>query len=261
MKKTLLLLFIPFLGFGQSNVIKAKLIQTIEVQADEFIGYDNFDSFYYTLNNVLCKKTKDNFYQYQNLQYGKITKVDLVNPLRILVFYAEFNSAVLLDNQFNEIQSISFSQLETPTIVSAIGLSGQNKLWIYNTTDQQIGLYDLSSKTIKNLNVPIKEKFTFYQTDLNYFHWIDFNSIWHTSTIFGNVTTNGKIISQQNLQIKDSEILIYEIDNAVFIENTLTKNKYQISGIENSFKKMFYKDQILSIFTNNKILRYKIILP
>ena len=261
MKYSILLLFITFVGFGQSKIIEAKLFQTLEVKADDFIGYDNFDSYYYNLNNVLYKKTKDKLYQYQNLKFGNITKVDLVNPLRILVFYADFNSAVLLDNQFNEIQSISFSELETPTIVSAIGLSGQNKLWIYNTTNQQIGLYDLSSKTIKDLNVPIKEKFTFYQTDLNYFHWIDSNSIWNTSTIFGNVTTNGKINSQQNLQIKDSEIIIYEIDNLVYIENTLTKNKYQISNIENSFEKMFYKDQILSIFTNHRILRYKIKLP
>jgi hypothetical protein len=34
----------------------------------------------------------------------KITKVDLQNPLKIVLFYESFNSALLLDNQLNEIQ-------------------------------------------------------------------------------------------------------------------------------------------------------------
>ena len=262
MKKIFFILFfIPIICFSQSKTIVAELLVDFTLKADEFIGFDSYNSCYYIEKNVLYKKQNDKIYQYQNVQFGKISKVDLVNPLKILIFYADFNSVVVLDNQFNEIQTISFSSLENPVLVSAVGLSIQNKLWIYSASYQQIGLYELASKKINYINVPIKEKFVFYQSDLNYFNWIDSNSNWYTTNLFGNVVSNGTVNSIEKLQIINDTYLMYQKDNAVFLENRLTKNEYKINNIENSFDKMFYKDQILSIFTNHKILRYKIILP
>jgi hypothetical protein len=262
MKKTVLyFLIIPLVAFSQSKVIDAKLYQSISIIADDFIGYDSYDFCYYISNNVLFKKQNEKIFQYQNLQYGKITKVDIVNPLRILIFYENFNAVVLIDNQFNEIQTILFSELENPTIVSAIGTCGQNKLWLYNSLTQQIELFDIITNTSKAINVPIKEKFLFYQTDLNYFQWIDANFIWHISNIYGNIKQNGKINSIENLQIINSDLIIFKLDKEILLKNIYTKNEYKIENIENSFEKMFYKDQILSIFTNHLILRYKIILP
>jgi hypothetical protein len=45
--------------------------------------------------------------------WEKITKVDLQNPLKIVLFYESFNSALLLDNQLNEIQKINFPATQT----------------------------------------------------------------------------------------------------------------------------------------------------
>lgn len=50
------------------------------------------------------KKNNTQLWQYKNLSLGKITKIDLQNPLKIVLFYEGFNSVILLDNQLNEIQ-------------------------------------------------------------------------------------------------------------------------------------------------------------
>ena len=54
------------------------------------------------------------FYSYicTQKEHRKIKKVDLINPLKVTLFYEEFNTVVLLDNQMNEIQKIDFSKNE-----------------------------------------------------------------------------------------------------------------------------------------------------
>lgn len=263
MKNVFIIIFLvcSLKSTSQNNSIEAQFKDRHLIDVDDFIGYDNFGSYYFSKNNVFYKNNEGKLLQYQNLQLGTISKIDIINPLKIIVFYKDFNSVVLLDNQLNEIQKINFSEIENSIIVSAIGMSGQNKLWLFNETNQQIALFDLTTNQVKNLNVPIKEKFLFYQTDFNYFNWINSNKELETCNIFGRVFLGEKIETIENLKIINNNTVLYTKGNIVFIEDFSSKNVYQIVNIENSFKKIFYKDQILTIFTNHEIINYKINIP
>ncbi len=247
--------------FGQNEKIIATKIDSVQFIAQNFIGVDNHGNYFFENENVLYKKTPTSVLQYQNIQLGNIKKVDILNPLKIVVFYEDFNSVVLLDNQLNEMQKINFSEIEIPIIVSAVGISGQNKLWIYNATNQQIGLFDLSLNEITNLNIPVKEKLNSYQTDFNYFYWIDNDNLLQTCTVFGKILPPKPITNTDNLIIIKDNIVLYIKNSSLYLEDFSTKKVYQIVNIENSFKKMFYKEQILTIFTNQGITNYKITLP
>lgn len=246
---------------GQIQTIKATLINSETIAADDFVGYDGFGNCFFIKNNVLFKKTEKLLLNYQNLALGKIKKVDILNPLKVIVFYEEFNTVVLLDKQMNEIQKIDFSKNETPIIASAIGISGQNKLWVYNSLNQQIGLYDIATNQFKNLGVPIKENLLFYQTDFNNFNWIDKQNQWFTCSIFGRVINNGKLEYQNQMQLLDKNVVLYLKENELFLFDRSSSLDYKIVIKEKSFKKFYYKDQFLSIFTNQEITNYKITLP
>jgi hypothetical protein len=263
MKKTLCLFtfFIFYIGFSQNQKLTPSRIETIVLKADTFIGFDGFSNCFFTKNNVLYKKVDTSFLQYQNVALGKITKVDITNPLKALVFYEEFNTAVILDNQLNEIQKIEFSKLETPVIVTAIGISGQNKLWTFDNMNQQLGLYDLNTNSYQTIGNPIKEGISYYQTNFNYFHWIDKQNQWNTSTIFGRITQNGKVEISNNLQLLDENKVLFLKDNTLFIRDRNLNKLYEIEIVEKSFKNFYYKDQILSIFTDQGITNYKITIP
>ncbi len=248
-------------SFCQSQSIITTKLDSINFEADDLVGTDGFGNYFFLKNNVLVKRNENGIQQYQNISLGKIKKVDLINPLKVLVFYEEFNAIVLLDNQMNEIQKIEFSKNETPIIVSATGMSGQNQLWIYNSIDQQIGLYDMATNTYKSLGVPIKENLLFYQTDFNYFHWIDTNNQWFSCSIFGRTTTNGLLKNQTGLQLLDNNAIVYFKANALYWLDRNTHKEYKIEIVENSFKNFYYKNQILSIFTTQGITNYKITLP
>ena len=256
-----LLFSYSLLATGQIQTIKTTFIKSESIEADDFVGYDGFENCFYIKNNVLFKKTEKLLLNYQNLALGKIKKVDILNPLKVIVFYEEFNTVVLLDKQMNEIQKIDFSKNEVPIIASAIGISGQNQLWLYNSLNQQIGLYDIANNQYKNLGVPIKENLLFYQTDFNDFNWIDKQNQWYSCSIFGRVINNGFLQHQNQMQILNKNTLLYSKENALFLIDRTTALEYKIEIVEKSFEKFYCTDQILSIFTNHEIRNYKITLP
>jgi hypothetical protein len=255
------IIFICWTANSQSQSITVSKINTITHEMDDFVGFDGLGNYFFIKNNVLYKQTSTELLQYQNLLLGKIDKVDLVNPLKVVVFYKAFNTVVVLDNLMNEIQRIDFSSPEIEIIASATGISSRNKLWVFNVLNQQIGLYDLNSNTYQNLGVPIKNEIDVYQTDFNYFHWINEKNEWNTSTIFGRVTINGIVDASDQIHFIDLTRMLFSIDGKLYFKDLKENQLYQIDIFEKSFKKFYYKDQILSIFTDRGITNYKITLP
>jgi len=260
-KFIILFYFFSQLIFCQTIKLPTTRIDFIEMDADFFIGFDGFKNYYYLKNNILYKKNDTSILQYQNLYLGKISKVDILNPLKIIVFYESFNSVILLDNQLNEIQKIEFSNLETPILATAVSVSGQNKLWVFDGLNQQLGLLNLSTNQFQIIGNPIKNGILNYQTNFNYFHYIDKNNDWNTYNIYGQHFQDKAIEKNIQTQFIDNEKYFFTTNDSLFLKDLSSDKLYEIEIVEKTFKKMYYKDQILSIFTHKGITNYKIIIP
>ncbi|WP_173966544.1 hypothetical protein [Flavobacterium collinsii] len=250
--------------FSQSQKIKTVPLSHFTNTSDQFLGYDSFGYYYQIKNNVFSKTKGKEVFEYKNVSLGTITKVDLQNPLKIVLFYEDFNTAVLLDNQLNKITDINFSLNNTPIIVSAIGMSTQNQLWIYNTLNQQIGLFDYLNNEYKTVSTPLTETIKYYQTDFNTFYWIDKKNNWFSCTIFGKTTALGKVPDFDAIEIVNNHQYIFSKANLLYFKDITTPDSNAFSEIEvleKSFDKFCYKDQILSIFTAKEITNYKIVTP
>ncbi|MFE3847337.1 hypothetical protein ACFX5D_05075 [Flavobacterium sp. LB3P45] len=248
------------IAFGQNQKLLSSKINHLTIDADQFLGYDQF-GYYYTLKNNVFSKIKDTeTLEYKNISLGKITKVDLLNPLKIVLFYENFNTVILLDNQLNETQKINFSENTVPIVATAIGIASQNQLWIYNSLNQQIGLYDYLKKDYKTISTSFPESIKYYQSDFNTFHWIDKKNNWFSCDIFGKITKKEKISDFDSIEIISDNQLIISKDSILTIDNEKNQ-KFEIEILEKTFKKFCYKDQILSIFTSQGITNYKIIIP
>jgi len=64
-------------------------------------------------------------------RYGKIAYIDVSNPLKILLFYEEFGTIVMLDRFLNNINSLDLRQLGFYQ-VTCIGLAYDNNIWVYD---------------------------------------------------------------------------------------------------------------------------------
>ena len=256
-----ILLSIGTIHFCQSQQLKPVFEDEKKCSADEFYGFDNFRNFYYVKNNVFTKQSDKQTWEYKNVPLGKITSVDIINPLQIVLFYEQFNTAVMLDNQLNEIRRINFSDINTSIVVSKIGLSGQNQFWIYNAINQKLTLFDYIKNNLKELPVPIESNIKYSQSDFNTFYWIDENNNWFSCDIFGKKTLLANIPAFDNIQIIDSEKLLFSSGEKFYFLNNKTQSIIEIEIVENSFGNFYYKDQILSIFTSQEIKNFKIKLP
>ncbi len=253
MKKVILILILLLQAnaFGQ-KIILSKLSQ-IAFAADIFLGYDKFGYYYGITDNVFFKGKDGQSIEYKNLSLGKIKSVDLQNPLKIILFYEDFNTIVTLDNQLNEIQKISFSDNPTPIVVGATAMASQNRFWIYNSLTQQIGLYDY----LKNNYVPITQSLQgnlkYYEADFNYFQWIDEKGQGYVCDVFGKISSLGTF--------PDFDEMHFVKDKILFLHDFKNNKTRAIEIADKTFKSFFYKEQILSIFTTEGITNYKITIP
>jgi hypothetical protein len=264
MRKILILLFFVFkllTVVAQEEKIVAKQIDILQTDVDIFVGFDGMGNHYYTKNNVFYKKNDRKLWQYKNTSLGKIKEVDFQNQLKILLFYENFNTIVLLDNQLNETKKINFSDNTTPIVVSATGIASQNRLWIYNSLTQEIGVFNFLKNTFESITPPFRGNLKHYESDFNTFQWIDDKLNWYSCDVFGKITTNGKVADYDQIQIISNKKVVFSKNGKLFLQD-LSKNKtYSIKNIDKSFHNFYYKDQILSIFTDQEITNYKITIP
>ena len=235
--------------------------EEIPLQADAFLGYDKFGYLYFTYNNVLVKQKGPENFEYKNLSLGKITRVDLLNPLKIVLLYEAFNTIITLDNQLNETQRIHFSENPAPIVVTAAGIASQNRLWIFNSLTQELGLYDYLKNTLQPLATPFQQPIASYASDFNHFQWIDANYNWYRCDVFGKVSFQGKVASFDQIQFLNGNSFLYTKDQRLYITDVNSGQQYWIENIDKSFESFYYKDQILSIFTRKGITNYKINIP
>jgi hypothetical protein len=247
--------------FAQEQSIVAKKIASQKTEMDVFVGLDGMGNLYYIKNNVFYKKNEKELWQYKNISLGKITKIDIQNQLKIMLYYENFNTVILLDNQLNETQKINFSENEVPILVSATGIASQNRLWIYNSLTQQIGLYDFLKNSFQTTTPPFDGNIKYYESDFNIFQWIDDKMIWYAVDVFGKITTTGKAPEFDQIQLVSNHEIVFSKNGNLFLQDLKKNHTYTIENVDKSFKKFYYKDQILSIFTNQEITNYKITTP
>ncbi len=263
MKKLLLFLLLTngFLGICQNNKIKAAKTETSSVNADVFYGFDALGSYYYSKDNVFFKQKNDVKFEYKNPSLGKITKIDIQNPLKLVLFYEDFNTIVTLDNQLNETQKINFSEIEIPINVHAMGIASQNRFWIFDSLNLKIGLFDYLKNDYKTISQPISGNIKFYESDFNTFYWIDEKNNFYAIDNYGKTTQLGIIPDFDLLEIINSNQIIYKKDQHLFFVDLNKNLKTEIENLEKTFENLSYKNQILTIFTDQQFTNYKIKIP
>jgi len=148
-----LLLFLQLLLPAQSGFAH---LWTIPVKGDRLVT-DNLGNPIVIGGDALTK-FRDNgtlFRLYSNKRLGKISSVDAMNPLKIIVFYKDFSRIVFLDNTLTEngypIELEKFD-LEQAALVCA---SYDNGIWVFDGVAYSLTRFDQQmqrSVQILNLN-------------------------------------------------------------------------------------------------------------
>ncbi|CAM3347352.1 hypothetical protein FLLO111716_05575 [Flavobacterium longum] len=260
MRKWLLLFLYATATMAQSPITAVKT-GTFYFKADDYAGFDAFGFQYFIKDNAFIKSNGKDKFEYKKIAFGKITRADIQNPLLMVLFYEDFNAAVLLDNQLNEVREIRFNDLSSPVVAHALGMAGQNRLWLFDTLTQQIMLFDYLKNTLTPLATPLKETVKTYQSDFNNFYWIDAKDDAYVIDVFGKVTAMGKVPPNDAMLFLSGQSILFTTDGKLLFRDGKSGTVQTVLGTENSPKKFYCEAQILAIFTNFGITNYKITLP
>lgn len=255
-----LLILIP-LFINAQKTIKTTYIEESELEADTFISTDNFKSTFYVLENVLfkhSKETKGLDIGYSNFQLGTIASVNSFNPLKINVFYKDFNTVIILDNRLAEIFKIDFNTLTDYKNISHITTGSDNTIWIFNENSQQLELFDYKSRTTRAQTLPIRNSVLDIKSNYN-LCWVLTKNHLYLYDYFGNLLKKTKNNGYQSITI-DNENVILRKDNGLFYLKMNTEIIVPIA-LPNLLIKQFYAtNQTLYIYHNKSLLKYKLII-
>ena len=203
------------------------------LSASQFIGYDSYDNFYTITDQVLSKENATQGYKFTDFQLGNITSVDIINPFNVVVFYAQTNTVILLDNKLSLIEQINFNLLEDIANISWVSNAGGNKLWLFNADSQQLELYNYRNNTKNSISLPIAEIPTDQASDFNYNYILTPSGV-KVYTVFGGLVKSVAFQGGEKVITHKGRVLVVK-DNMI----------YEI--IENSFKLLSIKTTQISI--------------
>lgn len=188
---------------------------------------DNLDNVYLLSSTNQLKKLDlngDSSAVFNDVRkYGQATLVDVSNPLKVLLYYRDFATIVVLDRFFNIRNTIDLRK-QGILQVRAIGQSYDNKIWVYDEVENKLKKIDEDGRLL--LETP------------------DFRQL------FTNAPSPQRIFDQDQL------VYLYDSAMGVFVFDYYgaLKNRIQITGWKN------FKVASKHIFgsMDNKLFRYDI---
>jgi len=249
------------LFFVYAQEINTLFIKGYSLKADKFIGVDDFDNTFYINNNILFKNTSKDTYSYANTQLGEISSVDITNPLKVLVFFRDFNTVLLLDNRLNELtKPINFTTESFSKNIAFASMSSNNNLWLYSFDDNILQLWNHQTRKINFTSQPV----TFFK---------DFEPVKQLST-YQSCRLIGKNLMLkfneygtfiESYDINNPEINLFKDGHIILNENQLvyhdSLNKENPININQEvFIKSFYVNtNHIYIFDGTKIFVFKLL--
>jgi len=144
--------------------------ESFALKADDFYGVDDFEAVYYSFNNALYKTVDGKKTQFYDVQLGDLTYVDLINPLKVLLFYKDTQTVVLLDNRMNENLRIKLNELKPYRYIEHVRLAGERRLWLHDLDQNRLQLYNYINNTVIVSTPSLKIKVENLHTDYNFCH-------------------------------------------------------------------------------------------
>lgn len=127
-----------------------KLVTTITGDIVDFT-VDNLDNIYILNSRNQVKKlsqTGDSLAVYNDVKkFGQATLIDVSNPLKLLLYYKDYATVVVLDRFLNAVNVIDLRK-QNIFQVKAIGQSYDNKIWIYDEQESKLKKIDEDGKML-----------------------------------------------------------------------------------------------------------------
>ena len=223
-------------------------------QQNSHVCIDDFGNTYVITKSEILKYnvTGELIKSFSTKRYGSIDFVDVTNPLKILVYYKDFQQIIFLDNQLTA--SSNMISLETIGLeqTSLVCTSANNSFWLYNKQNNSLLRYSEKSQQLVKIDnlkrvLDIDIKPNFMKEKSNYLYLNCPNEGILVFDIYGSFL--------KTIPIKN--ITEFDIQNSnVFYFKNKTLNEYS-SQTFNTTQKEFTDSLLSTVYWQNNVF-YKV---
>src|ERR1700739_1078633 len=260
--KAIVFLSLAFFMFSFSADDELKTLFTIKSTAD-FFTTDNLGNTYLIKGEEIKKysQTGDLLKIFSNKTSGKITSLDTTNPLRILVFYKDFATILIIDDLLSQngdpMNLLDYSLEQSDVICNSFN----NGIWFFNRENMELVRLDETFKPVVNtgnLNRLLSADFkpNFMLEHNGYLYLNNPAEGVYVFDIYGTYFKTIPIKNLQRFQVKDN-VMFYYMAGMLKSYNIkdLTQKELPFKNVtdmrvekENYF--LFYPDSVV-VKTNN----------
>lgn len=255
MQKLIVLVFF----FLVNNLVNAQgdkyILLSEKPQKDGFCYYtiDHLGDEYQIVKNEVVKLSNNRQKRsYKNVLLGTLSSMDVRNPLQIVLFYKNFNSVVLLDNQLSEVAVYNLSDFFPQLDVKTVSSAQKNSVWIFDSLTKRIYLLDLAQMTLNSVSVPLEQEVVVWNSDANFYYWTD-NTSFNRCDRYGKVMTTPISFSFDSIIAIDQNTIFYQQKQKFYVWKVKEQKKEEIIISEDSVERGFLNNQILTIFTKESV--------
>lgn len=237
MKPILSIFFILIVFASAAQDSTFKLVDSIQSDYVDFT-VDNLGNYYLLTTNNQLKKlnaNRDSMGMFNDVRrYGKLFSIDASNPLKVLLYYKNYSTVVVLDRFLNVLNTIDFRK-QNIFQVKAIAQSYDNQLWLYDEQDSKLKKIGDDGKVL--------------------FETVDFR------IIFDEVPSPTQIFDQ------DGFVYLYDPEKGIYVFDIYGSFKTKISYLGLSSLSIFGKtivgidNQQLFAYTSGTLTDQRIHLP
>ena len=150
-KTTSVIIFLLFLLHSRAQSDSSFRYETTVPGVYTSFAVDNLDNLYVlTAGNQLKKLTPggDSVAVFNDVKrFGQASLIDASNPMKVLLYYRDFTSVVMLDRFLNIRNSIDLRK-HGIFQVKAIGQSYDNKIWLYDEVNNRLKKVDEDGRVL-----------------------------------------------------------------------------------------------------------------
>ena len=154
MKKIKSILFFLCFGISASTYAQSdstfSFLKTIPGNFSYF-NVDNLDNIYLVTNTTQLKKISsngDSVAVFNDVKrYGNPSSIDVTNPLKVLLYYKNYSTVVVLDRLLTIRNTINFRK-QNIFSVNSICLSYDNNIWVFDEEDYKLKKIDEEGKLL-----------------------------------------------------------------------------------------------------------------
>ncbi len=190
--------------------------------ADNLISINRFGDTFYTNNNVFYKTNSKKTITYNNLQLGILETANVFNPLKINLFYKNFNTVIILDNRLAEIFRIDFNALTAYKNVTHVSTGHDNTLWLFNQDTQQLELYDYKANTTRVHTLPVQATVLDLKSNYNTC-WLLTKKHLYVYNYFGSLVKKMKHDGFTSISESNNNLILKKENRLFYLKNNTEK--------------------------------------